>query len=188
MFHIIHVQMNRIKFSIFFSLLYLSLFFMLYACFFLTTCFFIPSSFVVPFLTFYFFLSCSPSHSTFSFRCIMSPVFYCFFLCCVSVFGRGSYRESWKLLQPLTQFQRLQHRPWHQRSYHYAAVWGVIWTQEWRPYHPVSLGWHKSWCWASYSYVHPHWPGGEDGGARDLWPQWWVYEKGFMPHLIEKGK
>lgn len=74
---------------------------------------------------------------------------------CASVPGGHCYRESRKLLQPLTQFQRFQHRPGHQRGDHHAAVWRVLCTQERPPARPVLVGGHQFRCGPGHPNVYP---------------------------------
>ncbi len=101
----------------------------------------------------------------------VSLLLYHFCLCRASVFGGCRYRESWKLLQPFTQLQCVQHRPGHQRGYHHAAARRVLWAQEWRPAYPMSVGGHQLRSGPAHPNVHSHRPGGEDGGTCDHWPQ-----------------
>ena len=102
----------------------------------------------------------------------VSLLLHRFCLCRASVFDGRCYREPWKLLQPLTQLQCVQHRPGHQRSYYHAAVRRVLRSQDWRRAHPMSVGGHQLRRGAAHTNVHSHWPGGEDGGTCDHWPQW----------------
>lgn len=82
------------------------------------------------------------------------------------------YREPRKLLQPLAQLQRVQHRPGHQGGHHNAAVRRVLRPKERRCAHPVPVGGNQPGCGLAHPYVHPHRTGGEDGGTCDHWPQW----------------
>lgn len=98
----------------------------------------------------------------------LSPLRLCVLLCCAGC----CHRESWKLLQPFTQLQRVQHRPGHQRGDHHTAVRRVLWPQGWRCAHPLSVGGHQLRRGPAHPNVHSHWPGGEDGGTCVHWPQW----------------
>lgn len=117
--------------------------------------------------------SCSPFPSS---LCHISPP------CIISVSPvgprfDGGCREPWKLLQSFTQLQRVQHRPGHQGGHHHAAFRRVLWPQGRRCAHPLSVGGHQLRRGPAHTDVHSHWPGGEDGGACDHRPQWWVPRK-----------
>lgn len=87
-------------------------------------------------------------------------------------FGGCTRRESRKLLQPLSQFQRVEHRQGHQRGRHHFAVRRVLWTQERRTARSVSVGGHQLRCGPAHPNVHSNRPWREDGGLRHCRPQW----------------
>lgn len=81
-------------------------------------------------------------------------------------------RESRKLLQPLAQLQRVQHRPGYQRGDHHAAVWRVLRSQRWCRAYPLSVGGHQPRRGPAHPDVHCHWWGWEDGGTSGDRSQW----------------
>lgn len=149
--------------------------------FFLTACPLIPPFFLLcptyccslpQLLQLHLFLSCFLSSPPFLWPLLhVSLLLHRFCLRHASVFAGCRYRESWKLLQPFTQLQCVQHRPGHQRGYHHAAARRVLRAQEWRPAHPMSVGGHQLRRGSAHPNVHSHRPGGEDGGTCDHWPQ-----------------